>query len=45
MIINYDGKDIRGMYLDYLKSRKISKAKLLISYLRDITSGVKKWKK
>ena len=45
MIINYKASEIRKRYLEYLKSRKISKAKLLISYLRDITSGVKKWKK
>lgn len=43
MIIKYEAKDIREMYLDYLKEKKIKIVKLMISYLRDLTKGVKKW--
>lgn len=39
MIIKYESKDIREMYLDYLKEKKISKVKLIISYLRNLTKG------
>lgn len=45
MIIKYEAKDIREMYLDCLKDKKISKVKLMISYLRELTKGAKKWRK
>ena len=37
MIINYKASEIRKRYLEYLKTKKISKLKLLISYVREIT--------
>ncbi|NDK07843.1 hypothetical protein EOM39_01195 [Candidatus Gracilibacteria bacterium] len=42
MIINYESSEIRKRYLEFLKEKKISKLKLLISYVREITKFKRK---